>query len=81
MIPDVVGVVGLAFLSERVGIEVGNCHGVGVKSPNWHILLFLRVICDLFALVSAHKFILHIEISYKGMSDIVRCLSAKAAKS
>ena len=33
MIPDEVGVIGLALLGECVGIEVGDGHSIGVKSP------------------------------------------------
>ena len=54
MIPDVIGVVGLVFLSLCIGIEVCDGQGVGVKSPNRDILLFARAVCHLFALVSAH---------------------------
>lgn len=30
VIPDVVSVICFALLSERIAVEVGNCHGVGV---------------------------------------------------
>lgn len=33
MMPDEVGVVGLALLGLSVNVEVYNCHDVGVKSP------------------------------------------------
>jgi hypothetical protein len=33
MIPDKVGVVCLALLGLRIGVEVCDGHGIGVKSP------------------------------------------------
>ena len=33
MIPDEVGVVGLALLGLRIGLEVGDGNGVGIQSP------------------------------------------------
>ena len=54
MIPDEVGVVGLAILDLSIGVEVGNGHGVGVQSPQRNVFLFQGAVCSLFALVSAH---------------------------
>lgn len=54
MIPDEVGVVGLALLGLRIDVEVGNDHGVGVKSPQRNVFLFQWAVCGLLALVSAH---------------------------
>ncbi len=54
MISDEVGMVGLALLGLRIGIEVGDSHGVGVKSPQRNVFLFQRAVCGLFAHVSAH---------------------------
>jgi len=33
MIPDEVGMIGLALLDQCIGIEVCDGHGIGVKSP------------------------------------------------
>ena len=52
MIPDEVGVVGLALLDLSIGAEVGDGHGVGVQSPQRNVFLFQLVIYGLFALVS-----------------------------
>ena len=38
MIPDEVGVIGLALLGLHIGIEVCNGQGVGVHSPSLEIL-------------------------------------------
>lgn len=54
MIPDEVGVVGLALLGLRIGIEVSNGHGIGVKSPQRKKFLFQLIVSGLFALISAH---------------------------
>lgn len=54
MIPDEVGAVCLALLGLRIGIEVGNGHGVGVQYPQRNVFLFQGAVCGLFALVSAH---------------------------
>ena len=54
MIPDEVGVIGLALLGLCIGIEVGDGHCVGVQSPQRNIFLFQWIICGLFALISAH---------------------------
>lgn len=40
MIPDEVGMVGLALLGHRIGIEVCDGHSIGVKSPDRNIFLF-----------------------------------------
>ena len=54
MIPDEVGVVGLALLDLSIGVEVGDGHGVGVQSPQRNVFLFQWAVCGLLALVSAH---------------------------
>ena len=54
MIPDEVGMVGLTLLGLRIGIEVCDGHGVGVKSPQWNVFLFQETVCSLFTFVSAH---------------------------
>ena len=58
MIPDEVGVVGLALIGLRIGIEVRDGHSVGVKLPQRNVFLFQRAVCGLFACISAHKKIL-----------------------
>ena len=37
MIPDEVGVVGLALLGMRIGIEMCNVHGVSIQSPQQNV--------------------------------------------
>ena len=54
MIPDEIGVVGLALLGLSISIEVRNGYGVGVQSPQWNVFLFQWVIYGLFTCVSAH---------------------------
>ncbi|MDE6519325.1 MAG: hypothetical protein K2K91_02545 [Ruminococcus sp.] len=54
MIPDIVGAVGFMLLSERVSVEVSNGQYIGIKSSDWHILLFPGIVGGLYALVSAH---------------------------
>ena len=54
MIPDEIGVVGLALLGLCIWIEVGDGHGVGIQSPQRNVFLFQGAVCGLFALVSAH---------------------------
>lgn len=58
MITDEVGVIGLALLSLRIGVEVGNGHGIGVKSPQRNVFLFQGTVCGLFAYISAHGYYL-----------------------
>lgn len=55
MIPDEVGVVGLAFLGLRISVEVRNGNGVGVQLPQRNVFLFQWAVCGMFALVSAHN--------------------------
>ena len=55
MKPDKVGGVGLAFLDLRIGIEVGDGHGIGVQSPPRNVFLYQDVVYGLNAFVSAHK--------------------------
>lgn len=55
MIPDEVGMVGLALLGLRIGIEVGDGHCVGIQAPQRNGFLFHEAVCGLFALVSAHS--------------------------
>ena len=52
MIPDEVGVVGLALLGLHIGIEASNGHGVGIQSPQRNVFLFQEAVCGLFALIS-----------------------------
>jgi len=58
MIPDEVGVVGLALLGLRIGIEVCDGHCVCIQSPQRNVFLFQWIVCGLFTCVSAHKNIL-----------------------
>ena len=52
MIPDEVGVVGLALLSLRVRIEVCEGHGVGVQLPQRNVFLFQGAVsCSLVYLL------------------------------
>ena len=70
MIPDEVGVVGLALLGLRIGIEVGNCHGVGVQSPQRNVFLFQGAVYGLFALISAHTVHLTLwALSFQGRAE------------
>ena len=55
MIPDEVGMVSLALLGLRIGIEVSDGHGVGVQSPHRNVFLFHGAVCGLFTLVSVHS--------------------------
>ena len=55
MIPDEVGVVGLALLGLRIGVEVGDGNSVSVKLPQRNVFLFQWDVCGMFALVSAHN--------------------------
>jgi len=55
MIPDEVGMVGLALLGLRIGIEVCNGHSVGIQSPQRNVFLFQGAVCSLFTCISAHK--------------------------
>ena len=55
MIPDEVGVVGLALLGLRIGVEVGDGNSVSVKLPQRNVFLFQWAVCGMFALVSAHN--------------------------
>ena len=52
MIPDEVGVVGLALLGLRIGVEVGDGNSVSVKLPQRNVFLFQWAVCGMFALVS-----------------------------
>lgn len=60
MIPDKVGMVGLAFLGLRIGIEVSDGHGVGVQSPQRNVFLFQGAVCSLFTCISAHDYYLRV---------------------
>ena len=51
MIPDEVGVVGLALLGLRIGIEVSDGHGIGIKSPQRNVFLFQLIVCGLLYLL------------------------------
>ena len=55
MIPNEIGVVGLALLDLRIGIEVSDGHYVGVQLPQRNVFLFQGVVCGLLTLVSAHS--------------------------
>ena len=55
MIPDEVGGVRLAFLGLCISIEVGDGHGVGIKSSQRNVFLFQWAVCGLLTCVSAHK--------------------------
>ena len=55
MIPDEIGVVSLALLVLRIGIEFGDGHCVCVKSPQRNVFPFQRAVCGLFTLVSTHN--------------------------
>lgn len=54
MIPDEVGVVGLALLGLRIGVEVGDGNSVSVKLPQRNVFLFQWAVCGMFAFISAH---------------------------
>jgi len=54
MIPDEVGMVGLALLGLSISVEVSDGHSVGVKSPHRNVFLFQGAVGGLLALVSAH---------------------------
>ena len=70
MIPDKVGVVGLALLGLRIGVEVGDGYDVDVKSPQRNIFLFQWVVCGLFTLVSAHTVHLTLwALSFQGQAE------------
>ena len=58
MIPDEVGMVGLAFLGLCIGIEVRDGHGVSVKTPQRNVFIFQGAICGLFTCISAHDYYL-----------------------
>ena len=58
MIPDEVCVVGLALLGLRISIEVGDCHGIGVQSPQRNVFLFQGAVCGLFTCIYAHDYYL-----------------------
>lgn len=60
MIPDEVGVVGLALLGLRIGVEVGDGNSVSVKLPQRNVFLFQEAICDLFTCISAHDYYLRV---------------------
>ena len=53
MIPDEVGVVGLALLGLRIGVEVCDGHGVGIQSPQRNVFFFrgLYAVCTLLYLL------------------------------
>ena len=53
MIPDEVGIVSLALLDLRIGIEVGDGQCVGVQSPQRNVFLFsgLYAVCSLLYLL------------------------------
>ena len=63
MISDKVGMVGLALLGLRIGIEVCDGQGVGVKSPQRNVFLFQWAVCVLITCISAHGFYLRYVIS------------------
>lgn len=54
MIPNEVGVVGLAFLNLSIYIEVCDGHGFSVQLPQRNVFLFQWIIGGLFTFVSAH---------------------------
>lgn len=54
MIPDEVGMVRLALIGLCISIEVGDGHGVGIKSPQRNVFLFQWIVSGLFTLISAH---------------------------
>lgn len=45
MIPDEIGALGLTLLGLSVGIEVVDCHGVGVQSPQRNVFLYQWTVC------------------------------------
>ena len=47
MIPDEVGVVGLALLGLRIGVEVGDGNSVSVKLPQRNVFLFQWAVCGM----------------------------------
>ena len=55
MIPDEVGVIGLALLGLRISIEVSDSHGIGIQSLQRNVFLFQWAVCGLLTCVSAHK--------------------------
>ena len=76
MIPDEVGMVGLALLGLRISIEVGDGHGIGVQLPQRNVFLFQGAVCGLFTCVSAHGYYLRfftvIKNGYRGAYQIHR---------
>ena len=58
MIPDEVGVIGLALIGLHINIEVSDSHGIGIQSPQRTVFLFQWAVCGLLTCVSAHKNIL-----------------------
>lgn len=50
MIPDEVGVVGLALLGLRIGVEVGDGNSVSVKLPQRNVFLFQWAVCGMLIL-------------------------------
>ncbi len=63
MIPDEVGVVGLALIGLRIGIKVSDGHSVGIQYPQRNVFLFQLAVCGLFTCVSAHGYYLRYVIS------------------
>ena len=63
MIPDEVGVVGLAFLGLSISVEANDGHSVGVQAPQRNVFLFQGIVSGLLTLISAHGYYLHYAFS------------------
>ena len=79
MIPDEVGVVGLAFLGPSISVEANDGHSVGVQAPQRNVFLFQGIVSGLLTLISAHDFNLRyvslqcftvIKNGYRGVNPI-----------
>lgn len=80
MIPNEIGVIGLARFCLRIGIEVCDDHGVVVQSPQQNVF-FQWDVCVLFTCLSAHKKtpIYRSDVSASSYKNML-ILSAKGAK-
>lgn len=54
IIPNEVNIVRPTLHGESISIEVRDSHGVSINSPQAGRISFLRNVCDLVDLVSAH---------------------------
>lgn len=75
MIPDVVSVVGLMFLSKHISVKMYDSYGVSVKSPQRNVFLLQKIVGSLFALVYAHNIIpllYSVEIFSKSHTTVIK---------